>query len=157
MCTYLTDGSNAARLCMYYCYATRVYMQLQTIVYFVRVSLYPVQSDEDSSVTSKAPKVATSFFEWCCKYFAEPVKHAAEDTESAAHYEHKNRCLQAACIQADASAELRKTRTSHWLIDWLIDSCNIVEGSVDHACDYESYCWCCSRIYKAGLSGLSQS
>lgn len=75
-------------------------------------------------MTSKSgfPKIQTMFFEWCCKYFAQPMKHAAEDTESAAHYEHKYRCLQASHIQADASVELRKTSTYAW---FFVAICNI--------------------------------
>ena len=56
--------------------------------------------------------MTTSFFDWCCKYFAQPMRHTSEDTESTAFYEQQYRCMQAARIQSDASAELRKTRKS---------------------------------------------
>ena len=64
-------------------------------------------SDGQEAHSPKDNAVRTEYFEWCCKYFAQPVMCLPldRDPESEAHHEQDFRMYRAAHVQQEAAEE----------------------------------------------------
>jgi len=66
-----------------------------------------LQIDERDEESSPNAVLTTEFFEWCCKYFTEPLMSvsAENDPHGTARFEHDYRFQQAARVQRQATTD----------------------------------------------------
>lgn len=69
-----------------------------------------ISEETDDSSAAKKPLVNTQFVDWSCKYFAQPVvrAHDESDLESKSYYEREWRYLRNASLRNEAKEEQKR-------------------------------------------------
>jgi len=73
-----------------------------------------LQIDERDEESSPSAVLTTEFFEWCCKYFTEPLMNvsAENDPHGTARFEHEFRFQQAATARRHATNDRHRASQS---------------------------------------------
>jgi len=77
---------------------------------FKIINIYVLQIDESEEDSSPNALLTTEFFEWCCKYFTEPLMNvsAENDPHGMARFEHEYRFQRATRAHRQAVNDYRK-------------------------------------------------